>query len=72
MTSVGSEFTGPHSAYIALRVPDVAETRAELEAKGIVVRRRDTQRRPSATWRSSRTRTGTALMLHRRYDATSA
>ncbi len=36
MASMGSEFSGPHSAYIALRVPDVAETRAELEGQGIV------------------------------------
>ena len=34
-TSVGSEFKDGHGAPIALRVADVAETRAELEAKGV-------------------------------------
>ena len=31
----GGEFETPHGAPIALRVADVAETRAELEARGI-------------------------------------
>jgi catechol 2,3-dioxygenase-like lactoylglutathione lyase family enzyme len=31
----GGEFTTPHGAPIALRVADVEETRAELEARGI-------------------------------------
>ena len=31
-TNIGQEFTGPHSSYIALRVPDVEEARSELEA----------------------------------------
>ena len=35
MTKVGSEFSAPHTAHIALRVPDVAAARAELEAKGV-------------------------------------
>ena len=34
-TNVGSEFNAPHSAYIALRVPDVQATRSELEEKGV-------------------------------------
>ena len=34
-TNVGQEFTGPHTAHIALRVPDVAAARADLEAKGV-------------------------------------
>jgi catechol 2,3-dioxygenase-like lactoylglutathione lyase family enzyme len=34
-TSLGSAFEAPHGAPIALRVPDVAETRAELESRGI-------------------------------------
>ena len=34
-TNVGRGFTGPHTAHIALRVPDVAEARRELEAKGV-------------------------------------
>jgi catechol 2,3-dioxygenase-like lactoylglutathione lyase family enzyme len=32
--AIGAEFK-PHSSHIALRVPDVAQTRAELEAKGV-------------------------------------
>ncbi|MGH2972513.1 MAG: VOC family protein [Gaiellaceae bacterium] len=35
MEDVGSSWSAPHSAHIALRVPDVAETRKELEAKGV-------------------------------------
>jgi predicted enzyme related to lactoylglutathione lyase len=33
-TRVGGEFA-PHGAHVALRVPDVAEARGELEAKGV-------------------------------------
>ena len=35
MKSIGSEFTAPHTASIALRVPDVEAARRELEAKGV-------------------------------------
>jgi catechol 2,3-dioxygenase-like lactoylglutathione lyase family enzyme len=35
MESIGSSFQGPHTAGFALRVPDVAEAKAELEAKGV-------------------------------------
>jgi catechol 2,3-dioxygenase-like lactoylglutathione lyase family enzyme len=35
MTKVGLSFTAPHTAHVALRVPDVAESRRELEAKGV-------------------------------------
>lgn len=34
-TNIGQEFKGPHSAPIALRVPDVAAAKAALEAKGV-------------------------------------
>jgi catechol 2,3-dioxygenase-like lactoylglutathione lyase family enzyme len=34
-TNIGQEFQGPHTSAIALRVPDVAEARAELEAKEV-------------------------------------
>ena len=34
-TNIGQEFRGPHTAHIALRVPDVAESRRELEAGGV-------------------------------------
>jgi catechol 2,3-dioxygenase-like lactoylglutathione lyase family enzyme len=35
MEDVGSAFAGPHTAHVALRVPDVAEARRELEARGV-------------------------------------
>ena len=34
-TNIGQEFTGPHTAPIALRVADVESARAELEQRGI-------------------------------------
>ena len=65
-TNVGGEFTGPHSSAIALRVPDVAEARAKLEAAGVefdgdVL---DTGVCHMAFFRDP---DGNALMLHRRY-----
>ena len=35
MEKIGGSFTAPHTAGFALRVPDVAEAKAELEAKGV-------------------------------------
>ena len=72
MTSVGSEFSAPHTRYIALRVPDVAEARAELEAKGVEFdgETRETPRLPHGVLHAIPD--GNALMLHRRYDATPA
>ena len=35
MENIGQTFEGPHTASIALRVPDVAEAQKELEAKGV-------------------------------------
>ncbi len=35
MEAIGQKFSSPHTAHIALRVPDVEEARRELEAKGI-------------------------------------
>ncbi len=35
LESIGGSFQGPHTAGFALRVPDVAEAKAELEAKGV-------------------------------------
>ena len=35
MSKVGSSWQGPHTAHVALRVPDVAGARRELEAKGV-------------------------------------
>ena len=34
-TNIGQAFTAPHSSHIALRVPDVAAARAELESAGV-------------------------------------
>jgi predicted enzyme related to lactoylglutathione lyase len=34
-TNIGQEFRGPHTAPIALRVPDVEEARRELQGRGI-------------------------------------
>jgi catechol 2,3-dioxygenase-like lactoylglutathione lyase family enzyme len=34
-TNIGQEFEGPHTAPIAVRVPDVEEARAELEGRGV-------------------------------------
>jgi catechol 2,3-dioxygenase-like lactoylglutathione lyase family enzyme len=36
LESIGSAFRAPHDAGFALRVPDVAEARRELEEKGVV------------------------------------
>jgi catechol 2,3-dioxygenase-like lactoylglutathione lyase family enzyme len=36
MESIGGAFRAPHDAGFALRVPDVAEARRELEEKGVV------------------------------------
>jgi predicted enzyme related to lactoylglutathione lyase len=65
--AIGREFV-PHSADIALRVPDVAATRAELEAKGVEFNGEilDTGVCHMAFFRDSE---GNALMLHRRYAA---
>jgi catechol 2,3-dioxygenase-like lactoylglutathione lyase family enzyme len=71
MTSVGSEFTGPHSAYIALRVPDVAAARAELEDKGIAFAS-ETRETPVCHMAFFTDPDGNSLMLHRRFDATPA
>jgi catechol 2,3-dioxygenase-like lactoylglutathione lyase family enzyme len=35
MEAIGSKFRAPHDAGFALRVPDVAEARKELEDKGV-------------------------------------
>jgi predicted enzyme related to lactoylglutathione lyase len=63
--SLGRTFA-PHTADIALRVPDVAEARAELEANGVEFEGeiRDTSVCHMALFRDSE---GNQLMLHRRY-----
>ena len=66
LANVGREFTGPHTAHIALRVPDVGETRAQLEGRGIEFDGDifDTGVCHMAFFRDP---DGNALMLHRRY-----
>ena len=68
--NIGQQFTGPHSSHIALRVPDVAATRGELEAKGVEFQGDilDTGVCHMAFFADSE---GNALMLHRRYAPSS-
>ena len=66
MESIGQKFTAPHTAHIALRVPDVEEARRELEAKGVEFHgeTRDSSVCHMAFFSDP---DGNALMLHRRY-----
>lgn len=66
MEAIGSEFTAPHNAHIALRVPDVEEARRELEERGIEFEgsTRDSSVCHMAFFRDP---DGNAFMLHRRY-----
>jgi catechol 2,3-dioxygenase-like lactoylglutathione lyase family enzyme len=65
-TSIGQSFEGPHTSAIALRVPDVAETRSELESKGVEFEGDvlDTGVCHMAFFRDP---DGNALILHRRH-----
>ena len=65
-TNMGQTFTAPHSSQIALRVPDVAATRAELEQAGVEFDGGilDTGVCHMAFFRDP---DGNSLMLHRRY-----
>ena len=69
LSKTGSEFTAPHTAQIALRVPDVAATRSELESRGVAFDGDilDTGVCHMAFFRDP---DGNALMLHRRYAPT--
>jgi catechol 2,3-dioxygenase-like lactoylglutathione lyase family enzyme len=63
-TAMGMEFA-PHTAHIALRVPDVAAVRRELEECGVLFNgEHDTGVCKMAFFRDSE---GNSLMLHRRY-----
>jgi catechol 2,3-dioxygenase-like lactoylglutathione lyase family enzyme len=64
--NIGQQFTSPHTSSIALRVPDVAAARAELEGKGVEFQGEilDTGVCHMAFFADSE---GNALMLHRRY-----
>ncbi len=65
-TNVGQTFTAPHSSHIALRVPDVAAARAELESRGVTFEGDifDTGVCHMAFFADP---DGNALMLHHRY-----
>jgi catechol 2,3-dioxygenase-like lactoylglutathione lyase family enzyme len=65
-TKIGQEFSAPHTAHIALRVPDVAETRNELEGRGVEFdgETLDTGVCHMAFFHDP---DGNQLMLHRRY-----
>ena len=65
-TKIGGQFTGPHTASIALRVPDVEEARRELEAKGVKFEG-DTFDTSVCHMAHFRDPDGNVLMLHRRY-----
>jgi catechol 2,3-dioxygenase-like lactoylglutathione lyase family enzyme len=66
MENLGSSFTAPHTAHVALRVPDVAETRAELESRGVEFEPQtlDTGVCHMAFFKDP---DGNQFMLHRRY-----
>ena len=66
LEAIGGAFRAPHDAGFALRVPDVAETRRDLEAKGVEFHGEtlDTGVCHMAFFRDP---DGNALMLHRRY-----
>ena len=65
-TNVGAEFRGPHTASLALRVPDVAEAKRSLEEKGVLFHGDvfDTGVCHMAHFTDP---DGNVLMLHRRY-----
>ena len=65
-TNIGQQFTAPHRSAIALRVADVAEARAALEAKGVEFHGEtfDTGVCHMAPFSDP---DGNSLMLHRRY-----
>ena len=66
MENVGSTFQGPHTASIALRVPDVEAARKELEGKGVEFGG-DTFDTGVCHMAFFADPDGNAIMLHRRY-----
>ena len=66
MESIGSTFMSPNTAGFALRVPDVAGARRELEAKGV---RFDGETLDTGVCHMAflRDPDGNAITLHRRY-----
>ena len=66
-TNIGREFEGPHTASIALRVPDVEAARRALEAKGVTFAA-DTFDTGVCHMALFLDPDGNSLMLHRRYS----
>jgi catechol 2,3-dioxygenase-like lactoylglutathione lyase family enzyme len=66
MENLGSSFTAPHTAHIALRVPDVTAARTELESRGVAFEPQtlDTGVCHMAFFKDP---DGNQFMLHRRY-----
>jgi catechol 2,3-dioxygenase-like lactoylglutathione lyase family enzyme len=66
MEDVGGSYSGPHTAHVALRVPDVAAARKELESKGVEFEGDilDTSVCHMAFFKDP---DGNQFMLHRRY-----
>ncbi len=58
-TNIGQTFEGPHTAPIALRVPDVHEAQTGRSRPRASSSRASRSTRASATWRSSTTLTAT-------------
>jgi predicted enzyme related to lactoylglutathione lyase len=65
-TNIGQEFRGPHTASIALRVPDVDAARRELEGKGVAFHG-ETFDSGVCHMAHFTDPDGNVLMLHRRY-----
>ncbi len=65
-TNIGQEFSGPHTAPIALRVPDVEAARAELTGRGVVFHG-ETFDSGVCHMAPFSDPDGNVLMLHRRY-----
>jgi predicted enzyme related to lactoylglutathione lyase len=65
-TNIGGTFEGPHTASIALRVPDVEQAKRALEAKGVEFLG-DTFDTGVCHMALFHDPDGNALMLHRRY-----
>ena len=63
---IGLQFEGPHTTHIALRVPDVAATRSELESRGVTFEG-ETHDSGVCHMAFFKDPDGNQLMLHRRY-----
>jgi catechol 2,3-dioxygenase-like lactoylglutathione lyase family enzyme len=69
MENIGEKFEGPHTASIAIRVPDVHEAQKELAAKGVEFRHFDEPVFDTGVCHMAifSDPDGNSLMLHRRY-----